>query len=321
MATNGTAAIEVHGLRVDYDEVTAVCDLDLAIPPGSIYGLVGPNGAGKTTLIRTLAGLIDQSDGDIAIDGTDMAVAPEAVLKRVGYMPDFPPVYEELSCRHYLEVFAIAHRIPASERGERIRECASRTGIAFKLDSGVRELSRGMRQRLILAKTIMHRPRVLLLDEPASGMDPAGRSDMRELLKREASGGVTVLISSHILPELASFCDSIGIMEKGRLVVSGGLDDIRARIGSRVVLSVRLARESGTERREKLIAALRAHEKVTDVEAVDDECVRASYAGDDADAAALLASLVRGAFAVADFRVDREGLEDIFTRVGAEEVS
>jgi len=312
--------ISATSLRVDYENVTAVYDLDFEVEPGDIYGLVGPNGAGKTSTIKALAGIIEPTYGEIRLAGFDMELNPEAGWERLGYMPDFSPVYENLKVWEYLYTFATAHQIPRDKRLDRARAWADRVALTDKWDTFVRELSRGMRQRLVLAKTMLHEPSVLLLDEPASGMDPIGRADMRAILKEAAAHGAAVLISSHILAELSDFCTAIGVMEKGRMIVSGGIDGIRARVGSVGQLHVQLAEPDD--------AALTALETTLSGSALTDHVhrepsgeVRAAFRGDDAEAAALLAQLVGAGVRVAGFHVEKEDIEDIFMKIGAREVS
>ena len=312
--------ISAKSLRVDYDEVTAVLDLDVTIPAGQIYGLVGPNGAGKTSTIKALVGILEPTYGEIKIGGIDLELHPQEALLKLGYMPDFPPVYENLKVWEYLDVFATAYKIPKSERVKRVRQWVERVDLTSKFDAFIHTLSRGMRQRLVLAKTLIHEPSVLLLDEPASGMDPMARMDLRKILKEVADKGSTVLISSHILTELSDFCTAIGIMEKGRMVVSGTIEEIRARVGSKGRLTVRMA-DLGERSRDRLRDALRANEFVVDVLEKNIGEFRCYFRGNPTQAAKLLASLVHDGQLIADFHLDEDNVEDIFFKIGAKEVS
>lgn len=307
-------------LRVDYDEVTAVYDLDLTIPKGQIYGLVGPNGAGKTSTIKALAGILDPTYGEIKINGIDLDLHPQEALLHLGYMPDFPPVYENLKVWEYLDVFATAYRIPRSKRLTRIRHWIEKVDLTSKYDAFIHTLSRGMRQRLVLAKTLLHEPSVLLLDEPASGMDPMARMDLRKALKEIALQGTTILISSHILTELSDFCTAVGIMEKGRMVVSGTIEEIRARVGSKGRLKIRLV-TLDEKIRDRLREELKNHEYVFDLMEKSMGEFTAYFTGNPNQAATLLKVLVERGFPLADFHLEEENVEDIFFKIGAREVS
>ena len=310
--------ISVRGLRVDYAQTTAVWDLELEIEAGEIYGLVGPNGAGKTSTIKAIAGLIDATYGQIHIAGADVSLYPEQGWKHLGYMPDFPPVYENLRVWEYLDVFAAAHLIPRRERSDRVHHWLGQVHLSDEWNTRVGDLSRGMCQRLVLAKTLLHEPKVLLLDEPASGMDPVARVQLRGILRDVARRGAAVLISSHILSELSDMCTSIGVMDRGRMVVSGSLDAIRERCGMLGRLIVRLAGESETAHAivEK---GLKACHVVQDARRDENGVWTAAFTGDDAEAATLLATLVTSGVPIAEFRVRKEGIEDIFMRVSARE--
>ena len=312
--------ISAHSLRIDYDEVTAVFDLDLTIPAGQIYGLVGPNGAGKTSTIKALAGILEPTYGEIKIGGVDLELHPQETLLKLGYMPDFPPVYENLKVWEYLDVFATAYKIPKSERLKRVRHWIERVDLTTKYEAFIHTLSRGMRQRLVLAKTLLHEPSVLLLDEPASGMDPMARMDLRKILKDVATQGTTVLISSHILTELSDFCTAIGIMEKGRMIVSGTIEEIRARVGSKGRLTVRLADlEQGF--RERLRDTLRSSEMVVDIVEKGIGEFAGFFTGNPVQAAKILRDIVGQGVPISDFHLEEENVEDIFFKIGAKEVS
>jgi len=308
--------IKAQSLRVDYDDLTAVRDMDLSIGAGEIYALIGPNGAGKTSTIKALAGVLEPTYGEIALAGIDAREHREKAHTRLGYMPDFPPLYEDLKVWEYLDVFALAYALAGPKRRERIDYCIEMAHLHEKRDVFIKELSRGMRQRLTLAKTILHEPDILLLDEPASGLDPIGRVEMRKILVELAQKGAAVLISSHILTELSDFCTSVGIMEKGRLVISGTLDSILERIGSKGILHVRAAAPHPA-----LAEVLGKCEAVTQPEIRSDGTARALFRGADAEAAKLLSQLVSSGVPVASFHIEKENIEDIFLRVGAKEVS
>lgn len=209
--------IQLERLRKEYDAVVAVEDLSLTIAEGEIFGLIGPNGAGKTTTMRMACGLLAPTQGRAVVCGVDVEAEPERAQQYIGYLADYVAVYEDLRVWEYLDFFAAAYDIPKTESGTRIREVLSEIGLLEKADAMIQTLSRGMKQRLGIARAVIHRPKILILDEPAAGLDPDGRIELRELLTHFRDEGSTILISSHVLAELEGFCTSIGIMERGRL--------------------------------------------------------------------------------------------------------
>ena len=238
------AFVEVEHLRVCYGSTVAVRDLSFSIPQGEVFGFIGPNGAGKTTTIKVLATLLEPERGRVHIGKFDVIRNPHQVRRHIGYMPDFFGVYEDLTVNEYLHFFAAAYRLDHAKRRSVVDDVLALTDLTDKRDSPVDALSRGMKQRLGLARVLVHDPDLLLLDEPASGLDPRARIEMRELLKELRNMGKTVLISSHILHELSQVCTRIGIVEAGRMVAQGSLDDIYRQLGLRRVVHVQLANES-----------------------------------------------------------------------------
>jgi ABC-2 type transport system ATP-binding protein len=210
-----TPIIETRGLVKRYDDQLAVAGIDMVVGPGEIFGLVGPNGAGKTTTMKILATLLAPTAGEALVCGIPVTEDPIEVRRRIGYMPDFYGVYDDLRVWEYLDFFARCYRVPASRRGPMIGELLEIVGLTEKRDAYVEALSRGMRQRLCLAHTLVHDPQLLILDEPASGLDPRARVEMREILRELRGMGKTILVSSHILPELAELCTSVGIIDRG----------------------------------------------------------------------------------------------------------
>ena len=307
--------ISVRDLRVDYDNTCAVKDISFDIEPGEVYGLIGPNGAGKTSTMRALAGLLQPTYGRIEIAGVDLLIDPDEAQQNVGFMPDFPPMYDDLLVWEFLDLFAASYFIPKSERKEVVGRHIQLVGLREKRDSFCKELSRGMRQRLMLAKTLIPNPQVLLLDEPASGMDPHARLDLKKIIRGLAEAGRSVLVSSHILSEMNEFCTSIGIMEKGRMVVSGRVEDVAKQVHGAGQYSV--------------VVLDRADEfkKIISTEAQATGLVdqggswEFTFDGDDQAAARLLAKLVRAGVLVASFHRKTRSLEDVFMKVGAKEVS
>ena len=212
MSNPVTEAIKMVDLRVDYGDFAAVDSLSLSVPFGEVFGLVGPNGAGKTSSFKVLATLMEPTFGEVFLCGIDIALQPEKARRVLGYMPDLAPVPSDLKCWEFLDLYAAAHGLEEQERHDRITECLQKVDLEDKRQAICSTLSRGMKQRLVLAKTLLHRPKVMLLDEPASGMDPVSRVALRRILKELAAEGTTVIVSSHILSELSDMCTSIGFM-------------------------------------------------------------------------------------------------------------
>jgi len=308
---NGQAAIRIRGLTKHYGSVHAVNRLDLDVPPGAVFGLIGPNGAGKTTTMLALATLLTPDEGTLAVFGRDPVTEPGAVRRLVGYMPDFFGVYEGLTCAEYLDFFAAAFRLPAALRRRRIDDLLELTDLGHKRHTDVSGLSRGMQQRLGLARTLVHDPALLILDEPASGLDPRARLDVREILRELGRQGKTVLISSHILSELGEMCDRIGIMQGGTMLAQGTPDDLRRASRAGTTLAARVL--GGSEALER--AARLAVEGGAASAAVDAGLVRIEVPGGDEAAAAVLAALVGGGLAVAEFSDQRGSLERLFLSV------
>jgi ABC-2 type transport system ATP-binding protein len=307
--------VETRGLRVDYGPFTAVWDLDLSIEAGTIYGLIGPNGAGKTTTIRVLSTLLEPTYGEVRIDGIDAQERPEEAHAVIGYMPDNCPLYDDLLVDELLQVYAAAYRLDPHRRGTLIDEVLALVNLDAKRRAFVGTLSRGMRQRLVLAKTLLHDPKLLLLDEPASGLDPMARIELRDVLRQLGRAGKAILVSSHILTELADFCNAVGIMEKGRMVVSGRTEEIGAKMSRGYTVAIEFL--PGQE------GAARMFEKRPGVRhwALAGEKAEVILDGGAEAAAELLRDLVVGGFKVRNFAEKKMDLEEIFMKVGAREVS
>ena len=307
--------ISIRDLRVDYDNLCAVSDLSLDVEPGEVCGLIGPNGAGKTTTMRTLLGLIEPTYGQIEIMGIDAFEEPEEVGRLVGFMPDFPPVYDDLLVWEFIDLFAASYRIPRRSRPELIDRYLVIVGLAEKRDAPTIGLSRGMRQRLMLAKTLIPNPQVLLLDEPASGVDPQGRIDLKNILKRLASEGKTILISSHILAEMNEFCTSVAIMERGRLVESGRIEDVSARIMGDSALAIEILGDP-----EVCLKLLSRDPRAGTIQHENGSLIF-RYRGGPEEASELLARLVSAGVRVVSFARRKDNLEELFLKVGARELS
>jgi ABC-2 type transport system ATP-binding protein len=318
-------AIETHALTRQFGRLTAVQNLNLTVPLGSLFGLIGPNGAGKTTTLRMLAGLLEPTSGEIIINGEPIQQNLTALRRQIGFMPDFFGVYDDLVVWEYLDFFARCYDIPTKRRRQVIDELLELVDLAEKKDAFVHTLSRGMRQRLCLAHAMVHDPQVLLLDEPASGLDPRARVEMRELLRELGAMGKTVVLSSHILSELAELCDSIGIIERGQLVASGRLDDIRAQVHEGRKLSLRVL--SSAEEAETF---LRAQPGVGEINIAQNGYggmplsagteFEVDFTGDEEMVSALLAALVQNRVRVTSFTETHTGLEELFLHLTKGEV-
>ena len=305
-------------VRVDYGDTTAVADLSFAIGPGEVMGLIGPNGAGKTSTIRVLATLLEPTYGQVLIGGHDPAAsADQAAAARaiLGYMPDLAPVHDDITCVEFLDSFAGAYGLRGKQRKARVDECLALVQLEAKRKAMASSLSRGMTQRLVLAKTLLHKPAVMLLDEPASGLDPLARAQLRDLINQLAAEGVAVLISSHILTELSGFCTVVGIMERGRLKRFGKLDELTAAMRQRRVIDLELLDEP-----ELFLTTLRAQPRVENLQ-THQQHITFDLLGDDRDAARLLATLVAAGLPIVGFTERKPGIEELLRESGATEVS
>jgi len=308
-------AIETKNLSRLFGKKTAVKDLNLSIPTGALFGLIGPNGAGKTTTIRMLAGLLEPSEGEILINGEVTNHDWQDLSRKIGYMPDFFGVYEDMLVWEYLDFYARCYNVPAGKRAQIIPELLELVDLGEKRDDYVESLSRGMRQRLCLAHTLVHDPQILLLDEPASGLDPRARVEMRELLRELGAMGKTIILSSHILHELAELCDSVGIIEKGTLVVSGSLDQIKQQ--ALLKRSLRLEMLSNID---DAISILKKQPGVDDIY-TNKDYLEVEFQGDQEASADLLAELIRSGVRITVFREMASDLEEIFLRLTKGEVA
>jgi ABC-2 type transport system ATP-binding protein len=307
--------IEIHHLRKEYEETLALENLNLVIPQGEVYGLIGPNGAGKTTLIRILATLLEPTYGEVRIAGIDVLAEPLRVHRLIGYMSDFFSLYDNMLVWEYLDHFARCYGIERRRSEELVDEVLKLVSLDVRRDAEIKALSRGMRQRLCFAKTLIHQPQVLLLDEPASGLDPAGRLEFRELLKQLRAMGRTVVISSHILTEMADFCTSIGIIEEGNLLATGRVQDILKQMqpGLRIELEV----AAGMTR---LVEILHSHEAVSQIDAVDGKA-RCRWEAAREALPELHRRIVNAGVDLIALSVKEDNLEDIYMRVSGHRTS
>jgi ABC-2 type transport system ATP-binding protein len=305
--------VRTEGLVKRYDSTLAVAGIDLSVEQGEIFGLVGPNGAGKTTTLRILATLLMPSAGTAEIAGLSVTRNPDQVRRVLGFMPDAFGVYDDMKVWEYLDFFARCYGISPADRRRMIGDLLELVDLGSKRDNYVQTLSRGMQQRLCLAHALVHDPQVLLLDEPASGLDPRARVELRELLRELRSLGKTILISSHILPELEELCTSVAIVDRGQVLAQGRVSDIERRLRFGAVLRVRLLLEG-----EALEAARDRYSEDPDVATavmLDDGTIELGFRGDDAASARLLAQSVAAGLPIVSFARAASDLEELFLQV------
>lgn len=302
--------LKINNLTKFYGKFQALDNLCLEIPKGSIYGFVGPNGAGKTTTMKIIAGLLKADSGEIFVDDVNIINNKKYICEKIGYMPDFFGVYDNLRVDEYLEFYADAYYLPEEGRKEKFDTLLELVNLSDKKDFYVDDLSRGMKQRLCLARSIIHDPEVIILDEPASGLDPRARIEIKEVLKKLKDMGKTVIISSHILPELQEMCTHIGIMEKGKMVTA--VNDNESEISEKYVITV-------IDNVDILVQLLENNENVTDI-VCEESTVTLSVKGGDAVAAQLLRAAINADVSVAAFNKKEISLEETFLQMtgGAE---
>lgn len=302
--------IEVNHFTKHYGDFVAVDDLSFSIGEGEIFGFIGPNGAGKSTTIRFLATLLRPTSGDGRIAGHSVVGEPLAVRRVIGFMPDDFGVYDGMKVWEFLDFFAVAYAIPRTHRRRIIGQVLELLDLTHKRDDYVNGLSKGMKQRLCLAKTLVHDPPVLILDEPASGLDPRARLEMKALLTELKGMRKTILVSSHILSELADFCTSIGIIERGKLLSAGSIKDIQRQLRSHRVLKVRVLDAES----DRAAAILRDDRGVSTVE-VFDHTLTAEFSGEEDDLARLLGRLIGNGVQVHSFAEEQLSLEEVFMMI------
>jgi ABC-2 type transport system ATP-binding protein len=298
--------IELIDFGKKYGDFVAVEALNLKIEAGELFGFIGPNGAGKSTTIRFLATLLKASQGEGRVNGHSVTRDPMAVRRSVGYMPDNFGVYDGMKVWEFLDFFAVAYQIPRSQRKHVIQDVMELLDLGHKRDDFVNSLSRGMKQRLCLAKTLVHDPPVLILDEPTSGLDPRARLEVKALLKELRRMGKTILISSHILSELADCCTSIGILERGQLLMHGPIDEVYRRIQRNRILEIRVL-----DHVETALSIVRSLPQTLDVHA-DNHRITVELAADDQQIATLLEQLIAAGVRMHSFAEKDPTLEDVF---------
>ena len=284
----------------------AIRDIDLDLDEGDLFGFIGPNGAGKTTTMRIIATLLNPTSGEAYVCGNSIYTKPKEIRRLVGYMPDFFGVYDDMKVIEYLEFFAAAYRIKGEARRKRCNEMLEIVDLDFKRDAYANTLSRGQTQRLGLARVLLHDPQVLLLDEPLSGLDPRARIEMRELLRRLGKTGKTIIVSSHILPELADVCNKIGIIDRGVMTVNSAVNDIMREMRKQVVLNVMVSGDSAKAARE-----LEQHDDVDSLELVDQQLIVTLVEGCE-DYSHIPAVLIEAGFGLTLFQEEPVDLEKAF---------
>jgi ABC-2 type transport system ATP-binding protein len=304
-------AIEIRDLRVDYGDRVAVDDVSLVIPKGEVFGLIGPNGAGKTSTIKVLVTLLEPTYGEVTMMGLDLMEQTDQVREILGYMPDMAPVPSDLKLWEFLSFHADTHRLGTGrERMKRIDECLEIVNMSEHKKDWCKELSRGQTQRLVLAKTLLHRPSVLILDEPASGLDALSRRDLRLALQRLADEGATVLVSSHILSELTEMCSLMCVMDHGKLLSTGTVEDVHDALSGPARVLTATTLESATP----LGEWLEHQEHISEVSVAERTAVF-SFAGNAQQQAQLLAHVVSAELGVVTFQEERSSFEDILLRI------
>ncbi|QAA35048.1 ABC transporter ATP-binding protein [Clostridium manihotivorum] len=304
--------LDIKNLYKTYGNFQAVRGLNLEIPKGEIFGFVGPNGAGKTTTMRIICGLLDATSGKVFVDGVDALKDTRILKSKIGYMPDFFGVYDDLKVTEYLEFYASIYNIKGEKSKKVCMDLLELVDLVDKKDFYVDSLSRGMKQRLCLARSLVHNPDLLILDEPASGMDPRARIEMKEILRTLKGMGKTILVSSHILPELAELCTSIGIIERGQVVVSGTVEEIMKKIYHTQTIRIKVI-----EKAEEALRILKEYPDLENINPVGNNLIEASFKGDEKYMSELLARLINSKIPVVSFNQLDGNLEDIFMKVTA----
>lgn len=301
--------IKIEQLTKRYGKTEALKGFSLSIDEGTVFGFVGPNGAGKSTTMSILATLSAPTDGKAYVGGFEVTKHPKEVRKIIGYMPDFFGIYDNLRVDEYLDFYGANYDISPQERRDIIPKLLDLINLSHKKEAYVDSLSRGMKQRLGLARCLVHNPEVLILDEPASGLDPRARVELRDIVKELRQMNKTILISSHILPELAEMCDHIGVIEGGELVAVGTIDDIYNKMQGQKVLKIRLM-----NRWEEGVIKLKEMPLVSSV-TQNDATIEAGFLGNEEEQAELLRELIQSGFSIASFSEVEGNLEDIFMEI------
>ena len=313
MADN-SPVVEIDGLTKRFGEFVAVDNLSISLDRGHILGFIGPNGAGKTTTIKILVGQLRPTSGTARICGADCALEAKKIKWLVGFMPDTFGAYDNMRVREYLDFFGAAFRIPRRQRRVRIDEVMDFSGATYMKDRFVESLSHGMKQRVAIARTLLHDPQMLILDEPANGLDPQARIEMRELLLRLAEMGKTLIVTSHILPELSRICDTVAIMTNGKLRAFGPLDEIMRQISQQRIIEIQLVVADQAEAASAIVRSCSAPDTEVTISRTE-SLVRFPTTSTEKELSALLAKLVDARIAVSQFRELQTDLEDTFLTI------
>lgn len=301
--------LEIRELKKTFGKYHALNGLSLHIPKGALYGFVGPNGAGKTTTIKIMTGLLSADSGQVTIDGKNVTRGLSELKLKIGYVPDFFGVYDNLKVNEYMEFFASCYGISGLKARTRYMTLLEQVGLEEKVNFYVDSLSRGMKQRLCLARALIHDPCLLVMDEPSSGLDPRTRYEFKEILKELKEQGKTILISSHVLAELSELCTDIGIIDQGKMVLSGSMEEILRRVNATNPLIISILGS-----KEKALSILKSHPCVQTI-AVKDGTIRVNFIGDDQDEAVLLQQLVDAEVQVHGFNREQGSLESLFMQI------
>jgi len=302
-------AVQTIGLSRSYGTMLALDSLDLTINRGDLFGFIGSNGAGKTTTLRILATFLTPSAGQARVLGHDVVRDADAVRHIIGYMPDFFGVYKDMEVTEYLDFFGACYKIPSSQREKTVNDVLELVGLSEKKGALIGALSRGMQQRLGLARVLIHDPQVLLLDEPASGLDPRARIEMTAILQELQRLGKTIIISSHILSELQSLCNRVAIIEKGKLIYSGPVQGVRDQLSTGRVVWVKVSSDQM-----RAVELLKGRPEVSSAEALDGQ-IKVTLVSHESDHSVVAETLVQGGAKVIGLREDELGLEEVFLRV------
>src|SRR5437868_12932903 len=302
-------AVQTSGLTRTDGAMTALSNLDLPVNQGDLFGFIGSNGAGKTTTLRILATFLAPSAGQAFVLGHDVVRNADAVRHVIGYMPDFFGVYKDMEVTEYLDFFGACYKIPTAQREKTVDDVLELVGLSEKKGALIGALSRGMQQRLGLARVLIHDPQLLLLDEPASGLDPRARIEMMAILQELQRLGKTIIISSHILSELQTLCNRVAIIEKGKLIYSGPVQGVRDQMSQGRVLWVRVSSDQS-----QAVELLKSRPEITEISTVDGE-IKITLASQDIDHSIVADVLVRGGARSIDLREDEMGLEEVIMQV------
>ncbi len=302
--------LEIRGLKKSFGPLKAVDDISFSLQPGDIFGFIGSNGAGKTTTLRMLATLLEPDEGTAILNGIDIRRDPMGIRRQIGYMPDFFGLYEDIKVWEYLDFFATIYRVPKTERSGVIDNVLELVDLTTKKDAYASSLSKGMQQRLSLARCLVHDPLLLLLDEPASGLDPRARSELKDLINELGNMGKMVIVSSHILPELAGFCNTVGIIERGRMITYGRVDDVVRSIQQAKTIEVRLIKGAAE-------ASMFLHNKPNIGQTVlnGPSTFKFEFTGDLDQQASILKNLVDQGYEIVSYSEEAANLEDVFLQV------